>query len=390
MAQEFQKVVDRKALAPRRDPYWMKLSKGCFLGFRKMASDADGTWLARARDEIRNEQKHQPLGDFSEWPQAERFDQAKRAAEAWFEHLGKGGTTGSYTIQAVCDAYLTHLRSDGKDASAKDAEARFANYVLDNLEFANTEVAKLTPLHVEAWKARLRARPSLSGPNRGKPRSASTLNRDMTPFRAALNLALADRRVTSDFAWKEKLKPIPKADKRRDLYLDKKERARLIEHADADLALFLTGLSVLPFRPGALAKLKISDFDSKQNVLTVPWEKKQDMRKLKLSPNVIELFRQLTQSASLESPLFRRANESAWNKDAWKGGIKAAAEKAGLPQKTTAYTLRHSTISDLVTEGVPLLTIAQISGTSRKMIEDHYAHLLADATVNALSILALK
>lgn len=390
MAQEFQKVVDRKALAPRRDPYWMKLSKGCFLGFRKMASDADGTWLARARDEIRNEQKHQPLGDFSEWPQAERFDQAKRAAEAWFEHLGKGGTTGSYTIQAVCEAYLTHLRSDGKDASAKDAEARFANYVLDDAVFANTEVSKLTPNHVQAWKARLRARPSLSGPNRGKPRSASTLNRDMTPFRAALNLALTDRRVTSDFAWKEKLKPTPKADKRRDLYIDKQERIRLIKHADPDLAIFLTGLSVLPFRPGALAKLKVCDFDPRDKILTVPWEKRHDMRKLKVPPNVVELFHELMQGAASESPLFRRANETGWNKDAWKDGVKEAAEKAGLPQKTTAYTLRHSTITDLVTTGTPLLTIAQISGTSRKMIEDHYAHLLEDETVKALAVLALK
>lgn len=354
-----------------------------------MTSDSDGTWLARSRDETNNEQMQQPLGDFSEWSQNERFDQAKKAAEAWFEHLGKGGTTGGYTVKAACEAYLVHLRSEGKESSFRDAEARFDNYVLDDAKFANTDVSKLTPTIMEAWKARLRARPSLSGPNRGKPRSESTLNRDMTPFRAALNLAYADRRVTSDFAWKEKLKPASNADRRRDLYLDKKERKRLIKHAQDDLALFLTGLSLLPFRPGALAKLRVDAFDLKQKILSVPSEKKTEPRKLKLTEELVEFFLCLREGASADAPMFRRANGAAWNKDSWKWGVKNAAEKANLPPQTTAYTLRHSTITDMVSEGTPLLSVAQISGTSRKMIENHYGHLLENVTIAALKTLTL-
>jgi integrase len=55
----------------------------------------------------------------------------------------------------------------------------------------------------------------------------------------------------------------------------------------------------------------------------------------------------------------------------------------------TAYTLRHSTITDLVSSGLPLLTIAQISGTSAEMIERHYGHLIRDAATEALAGLAL-
>jgi hypothetical protein len=51
--------------------------------------------------------------------------------------------------------------------------------------------------------------------------------------------------------------------------------------------------------------------------------------------------------------------------------------------------LRHSTITDLVSAGLPLLTIAQISGTSAEMIERHYGHLASDAAVKALGKLAL-
>ena len=89
------------------------------------------------------------------------------------------------------------------------------------------------------------------------------------------------------------------------------------------------------------------------------------------------------------APLFRRANGQPWDKDSWKAPIKEAATAACLPAGTSAYTLRHSTITDLVSAGLPLLTIAQISGTSAEMIERHYGHLTSDAAVKALDALAL-
>ncbi|MHA0326997.1 hypothetical protein ACXY7D_15725 [Sphingomonas melonis] len=60
-----------------------------------------------------------------------------------------------------------------------------------------------------------------------------------------------------------------------------------------------------------------------------------------------------------------------------------------LPVGTTAYTLRHSTITDLVDARSPLLSVAQISGTNAEMIERHYGHLSRTETVEALSKLAL-
>ena len=66
-----------------------------------------------------------------------------------------------------------------------------------------------------------------------------------------------------------------------------------------------------------------------------------------------------------------------------------AVAAADLPGGTTMYTLRHSTITDLVTAGLPLLQIAQISGTSVEMIERHYGHLASDAALKALAVLTL-
>lgn len=55
--------------------------------------------------------------------------------------------------------------------------------------------------------------------------------------------------------------------------------------------------------------------------------------------------------------------------DAWKHPIKHAAATNKLPDGFSAYTLRHSVITDLVRGGLPVLTVAQLAGTSVAMIE---------------------
>ena len=74
------KVSDRAKLKPRREPYWAKLSKGCFVGFRKMTAGASGTWMARNLDEATNKQQYKTLGDFTELPEHQRYDSSSKAA----------------------------------------------------------------------------------------------------------------------------------------------------------------------------------------------------------------------------------------------------------------------------------------------------------------------
>jgi integrase len=404
-------VKGRAALTPRRDPYWLRLNPGCYLGFRRMTAASEGTWIARAVDDNTGKRPTYPLGEFLELPDHQRFSAAKAAAEVWFAHLGKGGSASSTTIKDVCDRYVEHLRTTKPKATltayalarraakgkttadvvpaAEDAAARFQNYVLDDAKLAATDVAKITPAMLDAWRKRLQTIPTRSGGNRGKVRTASTLNRDMACFRAALNLAYIDGLLTSDFAWRGKLLPIKDADKRRELYLDKAQRRKFIENAQADLADFLRGLSLLPLRPGALAALAVGNFDQRLGVLTVGKDKAGRDRKIKLPKDTAEFLKAAARDKLRGAPLLGRADGRAWDKDMWKWPIKAAAKAAKLPDGTTAYTLRHSTISDLVHHGLDLLTVAQISGTSVRMIEQHYGHLRGDVAAAALAKLAL-
>ena len=79
----------------------------------------------------------------------------------------------------------------------------------------------------------------------------------------------------------------------------------------------------------------------------------------------------------------------AWAKDTWGYQFGQAAEDAEMPPKATTYSIRHSTITDLIHAGVDSLTVAQLSGTSVSMIEKHYGHLTRDHARTALAALTL-
>ena len=149
-----------------------------------MVNTGHGNWIARAMQESSGKENYKALGDLSELPDHVRFDAAQKAAQTWFEHLGRGGTAGTPTVADACSRYVRHLRATKSERAANDAEARFKNYVLNHAKLAATELPKLTPTQLEAWRKSLKELPTRSGGRRGQRRSDSTLNRDMTCFRA--------------------------------------------------------------------------------------------------------------------------------------------------------------------------------------------------------------
>jgi len=159
----------------------------------------------------------------------------------------------------------------------------------------------------------------------------------------------------------------------------------LIDHAQSDLAAFVKALSLVPVRPGALAALTVADFDARLGVLRVGKDKTGGERKITLPKDSAAFFEIQCGAKTPLSPLLARADGKRWDKDYWKKPLKAAAQAAGLSAQTTAYTLRHSVITDLVVNGLDLLTVAQMSGTSVAMIERHYGHHRAEHAAAALA-----
>jgi integrase len=385
---DLSKVSTRERLKTRREPYWQQLGTGRWLGFRRMTQGSCGSWIARAIDTTGARQQR-AIGQFEALPPSERYRAAIEIASSFFDGLGRGLKVKPHTVADACERYITYQQEINGDKAARDAERRFKGYVLPQ-QIARVEVAKLVPGHVQDWRKTLMSRPTKSGANRGGTRSASSLNRDMTCLRAALNLALKDGFIASDFAWRSALTPVAAADKRREIYLDQAQRGLLINAASQDLANLIRGSAQLPIRPGALSKLTVADFDQRLSTLRISNDKTGRTRTLTLPPSIVRFLAVLCRDKLPGAPIFSRANGRAWDKDAWKHPFKVAAEAAQLPRGATLYCLRHSVITDMITDGLDTLTVAQLADTSLLMIERHYGHLSRHKATHALEKLAQR
>jgi integrase len=373
-----------------REPYWQKLATGRFLGFRPSSIGKGGTWIARYYDPDSRRKPIRALGDFGHLPANEQFGAASKAAREWFDHLSGGGAEKVLTVKEACERY-----AEGN----KDAQRRFARAVYGD-PIAKVALPKLTDKALREWRKRLAATPATIarggkgvGRGRGKAtrtrtRSAATVNRDMVPLRAALNMALDNGDVLTDRAWRVSLRPA-EASGRRNLYLDRDQRRALLANLPVDAAALCRGLCLLPLRPGALAALQAGDYDARRRELAIGKDKAGRNRKILVQGETAAMLAEQAKGKLPAAPLFARWDGKAWESYMWKDAIKEAAKAAGLPDGVVAYTLRHSTITDLVQSGLDLLTVAQVSGTSVAMIEKHYGHLQRDKAAAALAGLAL-
>jgi integrase len=384
-------VHSRKKLKARSEPHWQRLTSLCYLGYRKTAADA-GTWVMRTQVEGKSERKYKALGAFDEVPDHKRFDAAKKAVESHVAHLEKGGSADVITVGKACDRLVQKYRNDNREAAAKDAVGRFNRWVHSNKKLAATPIQKLTAGMLADWRTKLAKTPAMHQDKNvvsEKPRAPSSLNRDMAVLKTALNLAHEDGYSTSNHAWSSKLKPVKDANGRRDCYLDIDERRALIANASPDLATLVRAMSLIPMRPGAVAAFKVANFDKRLNSLVIGKDKAGKDRKITLPPSTATFFAEQTKDKTPSAPLFARADGSAWNKDSWKYPFKDAVVAAKLPITATAYALRHSTITDLIIQGLDTMTVSQLAGTSIVMIEKHYGHLRAEHATRALEGLAL-
>lgn len=385
---DLSKIGERDRLKARKgdEPHWQRLRFGCFLGYRPSKRGGRGTWFARAYDSDTGKYSRKALGDYGAMAGHDVFSQAKREAETWADTVASGGVQSRQmvTVADACDAY---------SEERPEAKGILKRTVLQDA-VAKIRLDKLRRHHLRDWRKRLEETPALISRNKvgekiTKVRSKATVNRDMVPLRAALGRVLSPGAPNTDAAWQEALRPHKGADKRRDLYLDRDERARLLQAAEPEVAPFLRALCLLPLRPGALANLRAKDFEKRTRTLTIGKDKHGQPRQVTVPQVIASFLAEQVKDKLPNTPMFTRKDGRAWNKDAWKHPIKSAVRASKVPSGVAAYTLRHSVITDLIRIGLPVLTVAQLSGTSVAMIERHYGHLVRDDAEEALASLAL-
>src|SRR5208282_1993945 len=245
----------RNHLIARSEPYWARLMKGCYLGYRK-ATKGSGSWIARFRDTT-GRQNFRSIAAADDVADTDgvavlTFDKAQERARAWFEEMAT--------------AHLeTYIRA----------------FILPQL--GNVDAAKLTTAMLRKWHHDIaeeapRLRTGKGQQQRLKaedPDPAEALrkrrlraNRHLVTLKAALTRAWRDGRIARNDAW-VRIQPFSGTERRRSRFLTREEARRLL-NASPPIVRDLVQLALLTgARYGELCNLNVHDFHPEAGTLFV-------------------------------------------------------------------------------------------------------------------------
>jgi integrase len=371
---DLSRVSARARLQPRAEPYWQRLEPNRFLGVRVGAKGQ--TWVAKSYDPATQKKQAQTLGEFADLSPSDRYAAAKTAAEALFAKEGRA-LRADPTVKEVAASYAKSITDIIK---REEVEGRFAR-TLKGDPIETMKLSELEPRHLVAWRAKVAT---------GK--APATVNREQAVLRAALNWAHRQGLADSDRAWRGSLQTIRGANRTRDIYLDRDERVRLLEAVkacDPPMEPFFRCLCLLPLRVGAVAALKVGDLDKRLATLRIMKDKAGAGRTIPLSAAALKHLTTAAGTRNKVAHMFVDEQGHGFQRQRWHDTVKYAAKEAGLPKETVAYSLRHSTLTDMLVAGADPLTTARLAGTSIDMLSRTYGHLLSGRAVEALDGLAL-
>jgi integrase/recombinase XerD len=183
--------------------------------------------------------------------------------------------------------------------------------------------------------------------------------------------------------------PYPKDRDQLPSILSKEEVSRLI-NASGNLfrrALLMT-LYGTGMRRSEVAKLKVSDIDSRRMIIRVVNGKGGKDRDLPLSPKLLETLREYWRWRKPKPYLFPTRNRCAPDQPISDKAVwivcADAARRAGITKRVTPHTLRHSWATHLLEAGNDLRTIQLLLGHGDLETTARYLHL-SQRHLNAVS-----
>lgn len=383
----------RRKLAIQREPYWVKIAKGCYLGYRKMVPDS-GTWIARFRSKA-GRQQHKSIGAADDAMDADgdtalSFEQAQAKARDWYQTAAiKGEGTiwrGKFTVSDAMTRYLGYVKAHRK--SYRHLDTYIKAYILPKL--GNIEVAEISTPLIRQWHEaiaaeapRLRTRKGNKQKYRAEdpdPREARRkrqlrANRQLTTLKAALNLSWRDGLVPYRDAW-ERVRPFSKVERQRTRFLSQDEARRLINTCEPDLRNLVRAALLTGARYGELCALDVRDYRPEASSLYIRDSKSGKARHIYLSDEGEKFFQRLTVGRTPTEALLARDDGGRWSRDLHFRPFKAALKRAGIEDGFTFHELRHTWASLTIMAGAPLIVVAQNLGhRDTRMVELHYGHL---------------
>ncbi len=382
----------RQRLAVAREPYWRKIARGRYLGYRRAREG--GSWIARYRDEA-GEQHYRSLGSADDALHADgttslTFEQAQERARDWFGQLDGHGTdarkSGAYTVENCINDYLAWVKQHRK--SHHHVETYAKAYILPKL--GKVDTVKLTTAMLRKWHQQLAAEPPRLRTGRAEPqryrredpdpveaerKRRLRANRHLVTLRAALTRAWQEGLIARNDAW-ARLRPYPGVERQRSRFLNRDEATRLMNACGADLRSLVQLALLSGARYGELCAFNVRDFQVDSGTLHVRDSKSGKPRHIVLNDEGVRLCRQLVAAKALNLPLLAKSDGERWGRDHQFRPFKEAVKGAQLDRSFTFHELRHTWASLTIMAGAPLMVVAQNLGhRDTRMVEKHYGHL---------------
>ena len=384
---------NRLKLAPRKKPYgFTNIGPGLALAYRRTARGS-GRWVIRRANGSGGNWTKVLAGcsadDFEDCDGEHvlSFHEAAERARALARGKDGADSTRPVTNAEALDAYEQDLIARSGDI----ANARRVRYHLPPT-LANKPVSLSTMRDYRTFRDGLIE----------KKLARSTVIRNAKAMIAALNLAAScDPRIESKAAWTEGLGGLSDHHVARNMRLPDVTITSLIGECyalDAAVGLLAEVMAVTGARPVQLARLKIADLqhDGPEPRLLMPSSHKgKKSRKIgrkpvPITPGLAKKLRQAAGNRERGAALLLQSNSTPWLTDADDGKpgrfyqfplralFAEAVVRVGLPEGTTVYCLRHSSIIRQLLDNVSPQIVASHHDTSVAMLEKHYSDYITD------------
>lgn len=328
-----------------------------------------GKWFVKSADHKRNIPLH---------------EEESEAFRLWGEMLAAEGDAevAAHSVAGIAERFLAMAERD----LAADTYEQYAKYLAEFCAaYGHLAARSIKPLHVNEW---LDKHPSWGDSSR----------------RYVISV------VKRCFKWAADEGYIPKsgiagvkrpASRRREVLISNEDHARMVletgrvRPTDRAFRPVLIALKHSGARPSMVARLKRSDVTPAADrwVLHEHKTRKRTGKPLVIycSPCLSTLTKILLHYRQGET-LFLGSRRQKWQANAIRCRIVRLRDKLGLEAGTCAYAFRHSMITNALTNGVPIATVAELVGhTDTRTISQHYGHLesapqhLLDAAKKAAS-----
>jgi integrase len=297
-----------------------------------------------------------------------------KAAKELELRTGTSVAQSNQTVKEFSEQYLL-WHSGEYPWAVKEMRYYFDSVVIP--EFGSMRLASLDPQKVELWKHR---RLGSVGHVSKRPISRATVNNELKKFKAMVNKAVEWGVVPRNTI--NSVKTLQRLDARPRSYFTTEQLVAIYE-ADPSSSAIWQVLANTGMRVGEAMALKWENVNDKNIRIISSKEfhtKTRQWRDIPISPGCRRALQELKKSND-DYVLPRMCKMTLRTK------FKKACEKAGVVG--TPHELRHTFISHLVMQGVPLRTVQVLAGHKTISVTEQYAHLAPNHMADMVSNLSL-